>query len=71
MIEDDILRSIREFREAFAKSHDYDMGSMIADLQRQQEQSGLTVIRREPRRPEGAAPQQKEPDQQPPQTGAA
>jgi hypothetical protein len=32
MIEDDILKDLRAVREAFARSHNYDVAAMVADL---------------------------------------
>jgi len=62
MIEDNILREIRETREAFARRFNYDVDAMGEYLRTQQEESGRPVVRLAPRRPEGwVAPESVQP----------
>ncbi len=53
MIEDDVLRGVREAREAYAKLFNYDIEAMAEDLRRQDEAGDWPVVRLEPRRPAG------------------
>ena len=51
MREDDVLREVRAAREAYAKSHGYDVRAMVADLRSRDLAGDWTVVRRPPRRP--------------------
>jgi hypothetical protein len=55
---DDIIREIREFREAYAKQFDYDLNAIHRDLKAQEAQeqsSGRKVVSLPPRRPKPLA----------------
>ena len=56
MIEDDILREVRAARDAFARSHGYDLHAMVEDLRAQNERGDWPVVRLAPRRPAGYDP---------------
>lgn len=63
MIEDDVLREVRAAREAYSRTHGYDVQAMVADLRAQDEAGDWPVVRRSPRRPSpigepAAAPKQ-------------
>ncbi len=55
MRDDDVVRQVREAREAYAKSFGYDLKAMVADLRNQDAKGDRTVVRLAPRRPPGAA----------------
>ena len=48
---DEIVEEIRRHREAHAASLDYDLKRITKDLQRQEEESGIEVVTRPPRKP--------------------
>lgn len=48
---DDVLREVRATREAFARSHGYDVYAMAAALRRLDEAGDRLVVRLPPRRP--------------------
>ena len=50
-VEDEIVEEIRRRREAHAESFDYDLKRITEDLQRQQRESGMPVMRRPARKP--------------------
>jgi hypothetical protein len=50
---DDIIEGIRRNREAHAASLDYDLQRIVADLQREERESGAELLTRAPRRPSG------------------
>ena len=50
-IEDEIVEEIRREREAHAQSLDFDLKRITEDLQRQEHESGVQVVRRPSRRP--------------------
>lgn len=54
MIEDDVLREVRAAREAYARSHGYDVQAMVADLRARDATGDWPVVRRAPRRPKAA-----------------
>ncbi len=54
MVEDDVLREVRAAREAYARSHGYDVRAMVADLRAQDAAGDWPVVRRPPRRPSPA-----------------
>jgi hypothetical protein len=58
MVEDDVLREVRAAREAYARSHGYDVRAIVADLRAQDAVGDWPVVRRSPRRPSrtGAPP---------------
>ncbi len=49
--DDEILAEIRRRREAHAASFDFDLKRIVADLQRQERESGTTVVHGRPRQP--------------------
>jgi hypothetical protein len=51
MVEDDVLREVRAAREAYARSHGYDVRAMVADLRARDAAGDWPVVRRSPRRP--------------------
>lgn len=51
MFEDDILREVRAAREAYARSHDYDIRAMVEDLRARDAAGDWPTARRPPRRP--------------------
>ena len=51
MIEDEVVREVRAAREAFAASHGYDIGAMVAALHEWGIASGRELVRLAPRRP--------------------
>jgi hypothetical protein len=67
MTEDDVLRGVREAREAYARAHDFDVRAMVADLRARDAAGDWPVVRRAPRRPQPVVP----PNQPLEQTGVA
>jgi len=53
MYDDDILRGVREARDAIARSYGYDMHAMVAGLKAMDDAEGTPTVRLEPRRPAG------------------
>jgi hypothetical protein len=51
MSEDSVLQEVRAAREAYARSHGYDVRPMVADLRAQDELGDWPVVRLSPRRP--------------------
>jgi hypothetical protein len=51
MSEDSVLQEVRAAREAYARSHGYDVRAMVADLRAQDERGDWPVVRLSPRRP--------------------
>jgi hypothetical protein len=49
--EDSVLQEVRAAREAFARSHNYDVGAMVADLRERDDRGDWPVVRLAPRRP--------------------
>jgi hypothetical protein len=56
MIEDDVLREVRAAREAFARSHNYDVRAMVAKLRELDLAGDWPVVRRASRAPVLTAP---------------
>jgi len=50
MIEDDVLLEVRAVREAYARSHNYDVRAMVVDLRTRDAAGDWPVVRRPPRR---------------------
>jgi predicted PolB exonuclease-like 3'-5' exonuclease len=44
MWEDEIIEEIHRIREEYAKSFNYDLDAIVADLQRQQAEDGWKVV---------------------------
>jgi hypothetical protein len=63
MIEDSVLQEVRAAREAFARSHGYDVRAMVADLREQDDRGDWTVVRLAPRRPAVPGVLQSSPNQ--------
>jgi hypothetical protein len=59
MTEDDVLREVRAVREAYARSHHFDIRAMVADLRSRDQAGDRPVVRRAPRRPAAAPPANK------------
>lgn len=51
MYEDDVIRGVREARDAYARSHGYDIKKMVADLRAKELASGRPIVHLSPRRP--------------------
>lgn len=51
MVEDGVLQEVRAAREAYARSHGYDIRAMVADLRERDERGDWPIIRLTPRRP--------------------
>ncbi|MEO6810309.1 MAG: hypothetical protein ABI353_14430 [Isosphaeraceae bacterium] len=51
MIEDSVLQEVRAARDAYARSHGYDVRAMVSDLRERDEQDDWPVVRFAPRRP--------------------
>ena len=51
MIEDSVLREVREAREAYAKEHGFNVHAIVADLRERDARGDWKVVRLEPRRP--------------------
>jgi len=51
MWKDPIVEDIRKIRQQHAQRFNYDLGAIVDDLRKLQEQSGRTYVRFEPRRP--------------------
>jgi hypothetical protein len=56
MIEDDVLRAVRAARETYARSHNFDVHAMVADLRARDAAGDWPVVRRAPRRPVAVTP---------------
>jgi hypothetical protein len=54
MWKDPIVEEVRKIRQKHAKRFNYDLRAIVEDLRKQQEQSGRTYVRFEPRRPSQA-----------------
>ena len=67
MTEDDVLREVRAAREAYARSHNFDIRAMVADLRARDQAGDRRVVRRAPRPPAAVLP----PDKKLQPTGAA
>lgn len=55
MIEDPIVKEVREVRERHAARFNYDLKKITEDLKRQEEQSGKKIVSLPPKRPLKAA----------------
>ena len=51
MSEDSVLQEVHAAREAYAKSHGYNVEAMVADLREQDKRGDRQVVRLSPRRP--------------------
>lgn len=51
MTEDSVLQDVRAAREAYARSHGYDVRAMVADLRERDARGDWPVARLAPRRP--------------------
>ena len=63
MIEDDVLRQVRQAQEAYARSHGYDVQAMVADLRARDTAGDWPVVQRPPRRPSAVLAPAGAPDQ--------
>ncbi len=52
MVDDDVLREVREAREAYARSFNFDLAAMFEDLRRQEEEGDWPVVDLSMSRPE-------------------
>ena len=50
MFHDEVLEEVRQAREAYGATFDFDLKQVVADLRRQNEQGDWPVVRRSPRR---------------------
>ncbi len=71
MVEDDVLREVRAVREAYARSHNFDVRAMVADLRARDLGGDWPVVRHPPRRPNPVVAPAVAPNQPLQQTGAA
>ena len=71
MIEDDVLREVRAVREAYARSHHFDVRAMVADLRTRNLGGDWQVVRHPPRRPRSVATRADAPNQPVQTTGDA
>ena len=62
MNEDTVLQEVRAAREAYARSHGYDVWAMVADLRERDTRGDWPVVRLAPRRPTAPDDSQSEPD---------
>lgn len=51
MFEDTVLQEVRAARDAYARSHGYDVRAMVADLRERDDRGDWPVVRLAPRRP--------------------
>jgi hypothetical protein len=51
MNEDDVLRAVREAREAYCWQFGYDLEAIVRDLRERERAGGRRVVRLSPRRP--------------------
>jgi hypothetical protein len=65
MCDDSVLQEVRAARDAFARSHEYDVPAMVADLRDQDDRGDRPVVRLAPRRPAVAGVSQSSPKNQP------
>ncbi|QEH38203.1 hypothetical protein OJF2_68010 [Aquisphaera giovannonii] len=66
MNEDDVLKGVREAREAYARSHGFNAWAMVADLRERDASGDWPVVRLSPRRL--TAPHRPSPDPLPAST---
>ena len=71
MSEDSVLQEVRAAREAYARSHGYDVRAMVADLRTQDDRGDWSVVRLAPRCPTPPGELQSGPDPALPQTRPA
>ena len=50
MVDDDVLREVREAREAYTRLHNFDVRAMVADLRARDAAGDWSVVRHPPRR---------------------
>lgn len=50
MLKDEIVEEIHRIREEYAKSFNYDLDAIFADLQKKQAESGREVVKLSPKR---------------------
>jgi len=50
MLPDEIVEEIHKIREEYAKSFNYDLDAIFADLQKKQAESGREVVKLSPKR---------------------
>lgn len=50
MLTDEIVEEIQKIREEYAKSFNYDLDAIFADLQKKQAESGREVVKLPPKR---------------------
>ncbi|TAF92107.1 MAG: hypothetical protein EAZ49_02750 [Oscillatoriales cyanobacterium] len=50
MLQDEIVEEIHKIREEYAKSFNYDLDAIFADLQKKQAESGREVVKLSPKR---------------------
>ena len=62
MNEDSVLQEVRAARDAYARSHGYDVWAMVVDLRERDDRSDWPVVRLTPRRPAAPGDSQYEPD---------
>ena len=64
MIEDDVINEVRSAREAFTRSHGYNVRAMVADLRAQDDRGDWPVVRLT-RRPSSIEPVPLAPNPEP------
>ncbi len=50
MLQDEIVEEIHRIRDEYAKSFNYDLNAIFADLRKQQAESGREVVKLPPKR---------------------
>ena len=53
LLEDPIVKEIREIRNAYARKYDHDLDAICRDLQEKQQRGERRVVSRPPKRPQG------------------
>jgi hypothetical protein len=66
MNEDSVLQEVRAARDAYARSHGYDVWAMVADLREQDDRGDWPVVRLVPGRPAALDASQSGPPLNPP-----
>ncbi len=50
MLQDEIVEDIHRIRDEYAKSFNYDLNAIFTDLRKQQDESGMEVVKFSPKR---------------------
>ena len=52
MIDDPIVKEVRDARESILSAHDYDIESYFKEVMQKQRNSGHSIVRPQPRKPQ-------------------